>query len=85
MLATAPSFNKCQLITKSDTANFELYPTLGLCDAIFVGGAGIVEVVFQNDETCDFTCAASTYLWVRAKRVNSSTTSATVMVALWAV
>jgi hypothetical protein len=76
-------YNKATAITKSDTDNF---PTNdGPCDAIFVGGAGIVVAVFENDTTAQFTCVAGQLLPVRAKRVNSTTTTATLMVALYRV
>lgn len=80
---TSKPYNKAVLITKSDTVNF---PDVdGPCEAIFVGGAGIVVVVFENDTTAQFTCVAGQVLEVRAKRVNSTTTSATLMNALYRV
>jgi len=72
-----PVYNIAAAITKSDTVNLER-----LTDAIFVGGAGIVVVVFQDGSTANFTCVAGQILPVRAKRVNSTTTTATLMVAL---
>jgi hypothetical protein len=68
-------------ITKSDTVNIPQ----GLTDAIYVGGAGIVVVVWQNDTTSNFTAIAGEILPVKAKRVNSTTTTATLMVALYQV
>lgn len=72
-------FNKSDPITKSDTVNF----TSGPCDAIYVGGAGTVTVVWVNDRTEQFTCVAGQILPVRAKRVQSTGTAATLMVALY--
>lgn len=72
-----PVYNLAAAITKSDTVNFTR-----LTDAIYVGGAGIVVVVFEDDSTANFTCIAGQILPVRAKRVNSTTTSATLMLAL---
>lgn len=80
MLATGVTYNRATAITKSDTANFDRP-----CDAIWVGGAGIVVVVFQDDSTAQFTCVAGSLLPVTAKRVNSTITTATLMVALNAV
>lgn len=64
-------------ITKSDTANLDKFT-----DAIYVGGAGIVVAVMQDDSAVQFTCVAGQVLPVKAKRVNSTTTTATLMVAL---
>jgi len=64
-------------ITKSDSVNFQE------CSGIWVGGAGIVVVVFLDDSTAQFTCVAGQYLPVRAKRVNSAVTTATLMVAMY--
>ncbi|CAB4187147.1 hypothetical protein UFOVP1601_51 [uncultured Caudovirales phage] len=79
-MAAAPVYNVSTAITKSDTVNFDR-----LTDAIFVGGAGIVVVVFEGGEAVNFTCVAGQILPVRAKRVNSTTTTATLMVALYQV
>lgn len=68
-------------ITKSDTVNFT--GPKPLCDAIFVGGAGIVVAVMQDDSAVSHTCVAGEILPVNAKRVNSTTTTATVMTALY--
>jgi len=80
MVITAPRYNDYVAITKSDTVNFAEGP----CDAIYIGGAGIVVAVAENDNTTSFTCIAGELLPISAKRVNSTTTSATLMVALYA-
>lgn len=80
---TFKPYNKAVAITKSDTDNFPAVD--GPCEAIHVGGAGVVVVVFENDSTASFTCVAGQVLEVRAKRVNSSSTTATLMVALYRV
>ncbi len=76
-------------ITKSDTDNFIPgvaqsggHPT---CEAIYVGGAGIVAAVFQNGRVVNFTAAAGEILPIRCIRVNSTDTTATLMVALYSV
>ena len=78
-------YNKALAITKSDTVNFDPWVTeKRLTDAVYVGGAGIVEAVFQDDTTADFTAVAGEILPLAVKRVNSTTTTATLMVALYA-
>jgi len=77
-------FNKTEDITKSDTVNLTTYDSKKkLTDAVYVGGAGIVVAVFQDDSTAQFTAVAGEILPIAIKRVNSTTTSATLMVALY--
>lgn len=85
-------YNKWQDITKSDTVNFDGTTYSGTavqrpvpCDAIYVGGAGIVVAVSQDGKTSNFTAVAGQVLPLRAIRVNSTTTTATLMVALYLV
>lgn len=66
-------------ITKSDTVDFAKGP----CDAIYVGGAGIVQAVMWNDVVVPFTAVAGGYLNICCKRVNSTNTTATLLVALY--
>lgn len=66
-------------ITAHDSTNI----TKGPCDAIYVGGAGVVAAVLADDSVVNFTCLAGSILPVRAKRVNSTNTTATLMVALY--
>lgn len=76
-------------ITKSDTTSFT--PVGGAaanniaCDAIYVGGAGVVAVVFADGSVVNFTCVAGEILPVMAIRVNSTNTTATLLVALYAL
>lgn len=77
-------------VTKSDTVNFDgttfaagTYPRPTPCDSLYVGGAGIVVGVFQDGTNAQFTCVAGQVLPVRLIRVNSTTTTATLMVALY--
>ena len=72
-------FNRGFAITKSDTVNIEQ----GMTDAVYVGGAGIVVAVFEDNSTANFTCVAGQILPLKVKRVNSTTTTATLMVALY--
>ena len=85
----AHSYTNAFAITKSDTVNFDAsVSTTGQdvkpCDAIWVGGAGIVKAVMQDGSLVEFTCAAGSLLPVRAIRVYSATTTATLMIALYA-
>jgi len=52
---------------------------------IWVGGAGIVLAIFSDDSQAQFTCVAGTILPIACKRVQSTTTTATLMVALYSV
>lgn len=74
-------YNRYFAITKSDTVDFEQ----GLCDAIYVGGAGIVVAIAQDGKSAAFTAVAGEILPIRAKRVDSTNTTATLMIALYAV
>ncbi len=79
-------YNKAEPITKSDTVNFDPWITQErLTDAIYVGGAGIVVAIFENDTAVQFTAVAGEILPIACKRVNSTTTTATLMVALYQV
>jgi hypothetical protein len=68
----------CFAITKSDTVNFTNY-----CRGIYVGGAGDVVVVTPAGNAITFVgVLAGSVLPVQAKRVNSTSTTATSMVGL---
>ena len=69
-----------ETVTASDTANF----AGGVCRAIYVGGAGNVNVVYESGATQVYTAVpAGTILMVQAKRVNATSTTATNMVAMF--
>jgi hypothetical protein len=78
-----PRYNLYFAITKSDTDNFPVVANRSLCDAIYVGGAGIVVAVQQDGTAVNFTAVAGQIIPIAAKRVNSTTTTATLMVALY--
>jgi hypothetical protein len=83
---TETVYNRAVAITPSDSADFvDNQGGPALTDAIYVGGAGIVVAVFQNSTTAQFTCVAGQILPVRCKRVNTTSTTATLMVALYQV
>lgn len=92
MAQASGTFNRSVLIAKSDTVNFDgsTYAANAAteaipADAIFVGGAGIVVAVFEDGTTGAFTVAAGTLLPLKCIRVNSTTTTATLMNALYQV
>ncbi len=66
-------------VSKSDTVNF----TQGVTRGIWVGGAGIVQAVDVNDNVVAFTVPAGGFLPIACKRVNSGSSTATLMVALF--
>lgn len=73
-------------ITPSDTVNVvdgAAVTLPSLFDGIWVGGAGIVAVVLPNNSVVNFTCVAGSLLPIKAKRVNSTTTTGTLLVALY--
>lgn len=85
-MSSNPSYNIGVAITKSDTINFVGPDGRVLCDAIYVGGSGDIVIVMQNDNTYTLIgTIAGTIIPVAAKRVNSGSTSATDLVALYSV
>ena len=91
-MAMGNIFNRSVLITKSDTVNFDgsTYSASATtkaipAESIFVGGAGIVVAVFEDGSTGAFTVAAGDTLPLKCIRVNSTTTTATLMNALYQV
>lgn len=72
---------QARAITKSDTDKLPL----GVCRALWIGGAGDVAVIAEND-TAAVTfvgCAAGQVIPVKCKMVMSSNTTATSIVALY--
>ena len=89
-LLTITPFSRWADITKSDTVNLDgsvsaTGAKVKPCDAIYVGGAGIVAAVFQDNSVVNFTAVAGEILPIRIKRVNAANTTATLMVALFLV
>lgn len=82
-----PGYNRAVTITKSDTANYDgsasgAERNASAADAIYIGGAGTVIVVFPDATTATFTCVAAQTLPVKSVRVGASS-SATLMLALF--
>lgn len=66
-------------VTKSDTVNLPAG-----CRALWIGGVGDVALVGDDDVAITFTAvAAGTILPLGPKRVNSTNTTATLIVALY--
>ncbi len=81
-----------EAVTPSDTINFTgpsdniaAGPSGdALCNAIFVGVGGVVIAIRDDDTAVTFTGAvAGSILPIKAKRINSTSTTATDMVALF--
>ncbi len=68
-----------ETITPHASNNF----TSGECQGIWVGGAGIAQVVRPDGTVVAFTAVAGSIIPVRAVRVNAVSTTATLMVALF--
>jgi len=92
MAQTSGTYNRSVVITKSDTVNFDgsTYSASAStkaipADAIFVGGAGVVVAIFEDGSLAPFTVLAGTVLPLKCIRVNSTSTTATLMNALYQV
>jgi len=90
MAQTSGTFIGADVITKSDTVNFDgsTYAANAStkaipADAIFVGGAGVVVAVFEDGSIAPFTVTAGTMLDLKCIRVNSTNTTATLMNAMY--
>jgi hypothetical protein len=72
-------FRNAEVITKSDETNLDQTTR-----AIYVGGTGHISVEMAGGGTVLFSAIpAGTILPIRVTRVNSTDTTATLMVALW--
>lgn len=85
----AGNYTYAAAVAKSDTVD---QPQVGsnvasgsvpIFDAIYVGGAGIVVVALIDNTTVQFTAVAGEIIPIRGRRVNNTTTTATLMVALY--
>ena len=86
------TYNRAIAITKSDTVNFDgstysATPTTKAitAEAVYCGGAGVVVAVFPDGSTANFTVTAGQTLPLTTIRVNSTSTTASLMVALYEV
>jgi len=87
-------YNRAVSVTKSDTVNTDGTTQSALAgtvaratayEALYVGGAGIVVAVLEDGTTQNFTAVAGEILPIKTIRVNSTTTTATLIEALWTV
>lgn len=85
MAVQVQPFNFAVAVTKSDTANIQVQGRDRACDALYVGTAstGNVVVVLENDSTVTFNVGNHQQLDIKAKRVNSTGTAASDIVALF--
>lgn len=74
-----PYYNLAFAVTPSNTDNFPQGP----CQALVATVAGVAVCVFQDDSTATIQLAAGVPMPVQCKRVNSTTTAATGIVALY--
>lgn len=74
-------YNNAMAIIPSNTDDF----VGALSDGIYVGAAGEVVAVFQNGNTGTFTAAAGQILPLKVKRINSTGTTAQLLMALFKV
>ena len=89
MAQSSGTYNRDQTITKSDPVNNDgaTYAanadTKAIpADAIYVGGAGVVVAIFEDGSSGAYTCIAGQVLPLKTIRVNSTSTTATLMRAL---
>lgn len=76
-------FARAVAITTSATVDIPTVANEDYPDAIYVGGAGVVAAVFQDNSVVNFTCVAGELLPIKIRRVNVVNTTATLMVALY--
>jgi hypothetical protein len=76
-------FNYGKAVTRHNSTDIVQPAGKALTDGIFVGTAGTITVVFQDDSTVAFEVAAGTLLPIAIKRVNETNTDMTDIVALW--
>jgi hypothetical protein len=86
------TYNRAISITTLDTVNFDgstyaANPTTKAitAEAVYCGGAGVVVAVFPDGSTANFTVTAGQTLPLTTIRVNSTSTTASLMVALYEV
>ena len=73
------AYNRAVAITPSDSVNLT-----DITRGIYVGGAGAVVVVWEDNSTSTFSAVpVGTVLNVKAKRVNATNTTATLLLALY--
>jgi hypothetical protein len=81
------AYNLAQAITRSDTVDIALPGSADAVDAIYVGGAGNIVLVYPNNDTVTVTgvLAGTIYPLGGFKRVNLTNTTATPLLALYRI
>lgn len=78
-MADLATCDQAVAVTPSDATDF----TQGKCRALYVGGAGNVVAIVGGSAVTFTGVPAGSFLWVGATRVNSTSTTATSIVALY--
>ena len=86
------SYNSGTAVTTSNTVNFDGTTWSAsaaqrplAAQALYVGGAGVVVAVWPDGTSSSLTATAGSVLPLRLIRVNSTNTTASLMVALYTV
>lgn len=79
MAAELSSLSVGAAVTPSDSTDF----SLGKCRALYVGGAGNLVAILGGTAITFNSVPAGSVLWIAASRVNSTSTTATNIVALY--
>lgn len=86
------TFNSGKAITPSNTVNFDGTTWSATAaqapiaaQGLYVGGAGVVVAVWPDGSTSSLTATAGSVLPLRLIRVNSTSTTATLLVALYTI
>lgn len=78
-------FNRCQVATPSDTVDFPIFTQTGVLPGmVYIGGTGNMVGVAQDQTTTLFSgIPAGSQLPIGIRRINSTNTTATTIVACW--
>lgn len=72
-----------EAVTPSDTVNFVIKGEEYLSRMIYAGGAGIIQAVRADDSVVAITLVAGGSVPIAAKRINLTSTTATLIVAMF--
>lgn len=80
-------YNKVVAIVPGDTvaSNFNRDQNNGFADAIYVGAAGTVTMVFEDNTTFQATAVAGQIIPFRCKRVNATGTAGSLLGACYRI
>jgi hypothetical protein len=82
-MALPGNYTYAVAIAKSDVTDQPAVGSAVFFDALYVGGAGIVVLALTDNSTVQLTAVAGEVIPLRGRRVNNTTTTATLMVALY--